>query len=120
MNLPVRAALLAACLFSPPALAAFTDNGDGTVTDTATGLVWDRCHLGWSWNGSTCVDDGSEADTYTWAGALAAAVSANSGNHRGHADWRLPNRTELESLVDITKESGPTIDATAFPNTPSG
>ncbi len=119
MNLPVRAALLAACLFSPPALAAFTDNGDGTVTDTATGLVWDKCAWGQTWDSAdnTCT---GVATSHDWAASLTLAITANAYSHRGHADWRLPNRTELESLVDITKASGPTIDATAFPNTPSG
>ena len=37
---------LLACLLGAPALAAYTDNGDGTVTDTATGLMWQRCSVG--------------------------------------------------------------------------
>lgn len=33
----------------------YIDNGDGTVTDTRTGLTWMRCALGQTWDGSTCV-----------------------------------------------------------------
>jgi hypothetical protein len=37
----------------------------------------------------------------------------------GYCDWRLPTRIELVSIVDFT-QSGPAIDRSAFPNTPSG
>ena len=96
-------------------LAAFTDNGDGTVTDPATGLMWDRCAWGQTLNGDNC--DGS-ASGLNWQAALGIAVEANDNNHRSYNDWRLPNRTELESLVDIT-QSNPAIDSDAFPSTPS-
>lgn len=32
----------------------FTDNGNGTVTDTKTGIMWKRCAEGQIWTGSTC------------------------------------------------------------------
>ncbi|MBS4096636.1 MAG: DUF1566 domain-containing protein [Sulfuricella sp.] len=99
-----------------PAWAAFTDNGDGTVSDTITGLMWDKCSWGQT-NNTDC--SGGAATTHTWAQALSVAVTANGGNYKGHADWRLPNRTELESLVKIDASS-PTIDTAAFPNTISG
>ena len=98
---------------------SFTDNEDGTVTDTVTGLVWDKCSWGQSWdnNSNTCSASG-EATPHNWAAALGLAIAANDDDHRGYDDWRLPNRTELESLVDITASS-PAIDTTAFPNTQS-
>ena len=96
-------------------LAAFTDNGDGTVTDPATGLMWDRCS--WGQTGNDC--SGGSASFRNWQAALGIAVEANTANHRGYSDWRLPNRTELESLVDITTFN-PAIDTVAFPITPSG
>ncbi|MDD3518625.1 MAG: DUF1566 domain-containing protein [Chromatiales bacterium] len=107
---------LAFLLFVPPAFAAFNDNGDGTVTDDVTGLIWDKCS--WGQSNDTDCSTGS-ASTHTWADALGVAVTANAANYKGFNDWRLPNRTELESLVDITKATDPTIDVTAFPNTPS-
>lgn len=96
-----------ACLLSAPALAAFTNNGDGTVTDTATGLMWQRCAKGQSWTGSTC---SGSATAYTWNQAVALTDS-----FAGHTDWRLPSLTELQSLVKLG--SVPTIDTTAFPAT---
>ena len=112
----LRAAVSALALFiTGPALAAFTDNGDGTVTDSATGLVWDKCS--WGQTGSDC--SGSTASTnIIWQQALAIAVTANSSSYKGQTDWRLPNRTELESLVDLTRFD-PAIDPAVFPNTPS-
>ena len=100
------------CALALPAWAAFTDNGDGTITDTTTGLVWDKCSRGQVWDNTTppgtCT---GVASTHTWAAALAEATAANSASHRGQADWRLPNRTELESLVQINAAS-PAIDGT--------
>ncbi|MHC5010567.1 MAG: Lcl C-terminal domain-containing protein, partial [Planctomycetota bacterium] len=65
----------------------FHDNGDGTVTDRATGLTWmkgDSGHL----------RAGPRADgTLTWEEALAFAEGLE---HAGHADWRLPDAKELQ------------------------
>ena len=107
------------CALALPAWAAFTDNGNGTITDTTTGLVWDKCSRGQVWDNTTppgtCT---GTASTHDWAAALAQATAANAASHRGQADWRLPNRTELESLVQINAAS-PAIDGTYFPATPS-
>ena len=108
-------ALLLLLLSLPPAAnAAFIDNGDGTVTDTVTGLMWDRCSQGQS--GNACAT--GTATTMTWSAALTAAVTAINANYKGHADWRLPNKNELESLVDIADATSPAIDLIAFPATP--
>ena len=96
-----------------PAAVGFTDNGDGTVTDTVTGLNWDQCSLGQS--GATCT---GTASTLNWPAALVTAVTANAANYKGRNDWRLPNKNELESIVKIDTSS-PAIDTTAFPSTPS-
>ena len=81
---------------------SYTDNGDGTVTDNVTGLMWEKLSL-----------DGSIHDvnnTYTWAAAVATKITAlNGANFAGHTDWRLPNRLELETLVDAGRNA-PTID----------
>lgn len=63
----------------------FSDNGDETVTDSATGLMW------------------SKADSLsgmTWQNALAWVQAKNTANYLGHNDWRLPNAKELNSLVN--------------------
>ena len=63
------------CALALPAWAAFTDNGNGTITDTTTGLVWDKCSRGQVWDNTTppgtCT---GAASTHTWAAALAQAV----------------------------------------------
>jgi hypothetical protein len=51
----------------------------------------------------------------SWSAALAAAVTDNTG---GFNDWRLPNKKELESLVEGCA-TNPSINLTVFPNTPS-
>ena len=98
--------------------APFSDHGNGTVTDHATGLMWMQCSVGQTWQAgspASCIDT---ASTMIWQNALQAAFSANTVAQFGYADWRLPNLKELESLVDIEK-SNPAIDPSAFPNTMS-
>lgn len=90
-----------------PTAERFVSSG-AEVTDQRTGLVWARCSVGQSWDGSTC--NGS-ASTFIQEGALAHA-QAQSG-------WRLPNVKELASLADKGC-ANPAIDSTAFPSTPSG
>jgi formylglycine-generating enzyme required for sulfatase activity len=89
----------------------YTDNSNGTVTDNATGLVWQKCFKGRN-NDSTCSDDAGVTDTATWAdaGTYCSGLSLASGT------WRLPSRQELETLPDYSKSS-PAIDTTAFPGT---
>ena len=80
----------------------FTDNGDGTVTDNLTGLIW--------------LKDANCFGTGTWNNALSDANGLASGScgltdGSSAGDWRLPNRNELESLV----HKG--YDIPAVPNT---
>ena len=92
------------------ATKAYSDNGDGTVTDPTTGLVWMRCAMGQVWDGTTCTWSGI---TYAWdqANAIAGKVT-----FAGNSDWRLPNIRELQTIVDRSV-SNPAIDAVAFPGT---
>jgi len=97
----------------PPLSAAVTDHGDGTVTDRITGLMWDKC----SWGQSNFTDcSGGAASEHIWPAAVGVAVTANGSSHRGYTDWRLPNRSEMESLVKMDAFH-PAIDSTPFPNT---
>ena len=66
----------------------FEDNGDGTVTDHATGLMWAQ------------QDSGGVMD---WEAALDWASARNTEAYLGHDDWRLPNAKELQSLIDYTR-----------------
>ncbi len=63
----------------------FVDNGDGTITDNATGLLWQQA------------DDGVARD---WQNSLTYAETLVLA---GHSDWRLPNAKELQSIVDYTR-----------------
>jgi Protein of unknown function (DUF1566) len=82
---------------------SYTDNGNGTITDDKTGLMWEKLS-----------DDGSIHDlhnTYTWQGAFTSKIAAlNVGSFAGHSDWRLPNVNELQSLVDY-RHVAPAIDS---------
>ncbi len=89
----------------------FTDNGDGTVTDHSTGLVWQKCSRGQT-NNSSCSGSPTASD---WNSAL---NYCNTLTLAGKT-WRLPNIRELYSLVDTNKTSSPFIDTSYFPN-PSG
>jgi len=99
-----------------PALAAktYSDNGDGTVTDPTTGLIWMRCAMGQTWDGvnSTCT---GTASTYTFdqANALTGTVTI-----AGQSDWRVPTIRELQSIVERAILN-PAIDRTAFPAAPA-
>lgn len=82
---------------------SYTDNGDGTITDNATGLVWEKL-----------TDDGTIHDwdnTYTWADAFAVKIAALNTVpcFAGNCDWRLPNLNELQTLADYGRV-GPAID----------
>jgi|GEM_PF-2677843 len=75
----------------------FTDNLNGTVTDNLTGLVWPK--------DLDCV---GASTTQNWLNALAAANALAHGNVACEltdgsvaGDWRLPNRNELLSLLDL-------------------
>ncbi|WP_236546715.1 Lcl domain-containing protein [Psychromonas sp. L1A2] len=63
----------------------FVDNNDGTITDTATGLMWQTADS----------DKGMN-----WQDALTYSNNLTLG---GHDDWRLPNAKELQSIVDYSR-----------------
>ena len=95
-----------------PAAERFELHGD-QVIDRRSGLVWQRCSAGQTWDGSTCT---GTAGSHSHAEALGLARQANPGNNP--SGWRLPNVKELASLLDLGC-SGPALDATVFPVTPS-
>lgn len=82
----------------------FTGNGDGTITDTATGLMWAQD------------DSGSdEPDGLNWEEALAYVQVQDDANYLGYSDWRLPNVKELQSIVDYTRSPDTTDSAAIDP-----
>jgi len=81
--------LLSLFVFCSTGYAEMVDNGDGTVTDTKTGLMWQKAETG----------------PKTWKEALKyceALVLA------GYSDWRLPELSELKSIVDSIRDN-PTV-----------
>lgn len=75
----------------------FVDNKDGTISDLATGLMWQKA------------DDGTSRD---WQESLAYAENLDLVNN---SDWRLPNAKELQSIVDYSRSpqttNSPAINA---------
>ena len=85
------------CVRSPELnFGNFTDNGDGTVTDNNTMLMWQQ-------------DEGGQK---TWEDAISYCEGLSLA---GHTDWRLPNIKELESITDDSLYN-PAIDTSFFPN----
>ncbi len=77
---------------------AYTDNGDGTIGDLNTHLMWEKLS-----------HDGSIHDTdneYTWMDALKTKLATlNEASFAGYSDWRLPNIKELESILNLQNYS---------------
>lgn len=67
---------------------SFQDNGDGTITDLNTGLIWQQFLF---------------EDKLTYGDALAAA---DTFSLNGNNDWRLPSIKELYSLIDFRGVTG--------------
>ena len=71
---------------------AYLDNGNGTIRDKRTALVWEKLS-----NDGTIHD---KDNTYTWADAFTKIDDLNTAAFAGATDWRLPNENELETIVD--------------------
>ncbi|WP_230659841.1 Lcl C-terminal domain-containing protein [Psychrobacter sp. I-STPA10] len=87
---------------------------DGEVKDTVTGLIWQRCSLGQTWQGNNNNNGGKcigSANSYNWQQALTQAKAIGNG-------YRLPNIKELSSIVE-QQCYDPAINTTIFPNTAS-
>jgi len=79
----------------------FIDNGNGTVTNTDTGLMWQQ---------------DTAPNAYTWQQAISYCETLTLG---GYSDWRLPNRNELQSIVDYSRFNpaiNPIFNVVSFPN----
>ena len=83
----------------PSHAPAYRDNGDGTVSDLVTGLMWVQ----------------ARGIKVSWADAMAGARACRVG---GHDDWRVPTIKELYSLINFTGEChGPTAGSKPFLDT---
>lgn len=95
-------------------LDSFVDNSDGTVSASLTGLMWQQA-----------TSSNATGQVFTWGGSGACAVGdenaqsdalcyCEQSEFGGYSDWRLPNRNELQSLVDYSSSRTLLIDV-AFP-----
>jgi hypothetical protein len=66
----------------------YTDNGDGTITDNVTGLMWEQSP--------------SQGKKFTWKEAMNGLDDFNTQNFAGYSDWRIPTLKELYSIVQFS------------------
>ncbi len=97
------------------AARSYTDNGNLTITDNTTGLMWQKCAMGRI--GLLCYDDDPNYSfPANWNAALAVCAATSTG---GHSDWRLPNISELLTIADYSNPTGES-NQTYFPYSNSG
>ncbi|MFN2375084.1 MAG: DUF1566 domain-containing protein [Candidatus Binatia bacterium] len=91
---------------------SLTDNGDGTITDHATGLMWEKKDQGGSvhdvdlfftWTSGSTLMDGTMVTEFL------ELVNEDAG-FAGYTDWRIPNQFELFSILDFG-EANPSVPA---------
>jgi hypothetical protein len=114
----------------------YVDNGDYTVTDNQTGLMWEKkydpsvpliCHIGdpscppdpvhdmhnvYSWSASGTVPDGKLFTGFLAALNLDQSANGSTTCFANHCDWRVPNVVELQTI--LTCGSGPPCIDPAF------
>ncbi len=95
--------------------ARFQDNGDGTVTDVESKLMWMRCSSGQQWIGSRCT---STAAAYGWADAQRHADEVSREGAAFFNDWRVPSLRELATITDRGCNN-PRTNVSVFPGTPA-
>ncbi len=83
----------------------YTEDG-GSIHDRHTGRFWIRCD--------------AAAEAVDWMTALNGIRALNAAQAQGHADWRLPNIRELESLIDVRCHSPALCDGQPFGTVPEG
>jgi hypothetical protein len=90
-------------VLTQPAYTVFNPVGISSVTlDNVSGLMWITNPRA----------DAAMGGLYNWTAAVAACEAKD---YAGYSDWRLPNVRELMSISDYSKDTGPSINAAAFP-----
>jgi len=96
---------------APTELPAFADNGDDTITDTVTRLMWQRTVLP---EGSHCRISPPDA-AVSYCDPPDAKAYCDALDLGGHDDWRVPGKIELESLLDFSRTQPPYIASVFLP-----
>jgi len=100
-----------------PALGApkqFVDNGDGTITDRQTGLMWQKTDTAggltantltrkWDLDALDTSDSSHGSSIFTWLDRLNGRLTNDPSQpgFAGHTDWRIPTVFELETILLI-------------------
>ncbi len=82
----------------------FTDNGNGTITDNLTGLIWlQNANVP---GARTWADALTDVENLNRDGTMNGAFAGDKSNNGGHQkDWRLPDRNELSNLTDSSNNN---------------
>jgi len=116
--IPFTHTFASTCNYNSPGyiINRFIDNGNGTVTDSYTGLIWQRCIMGRFWNTEAQIcNSASGLLLNNWKEVLDNVVTHNNtelSNGRDY-DWRLPNIKELASITNLNCFN-PAIDTSIF------
>lgn len=93
----------------------YLDNGNGTVSDLNTGLLWEKKDTNcpgpdcvsdaFDWSPSTDNPDGTAFTAFLYGldGGTSTNGTRTRGCFTGHCDWRLPTIEELAGIVDATQ-----------------
>ncbi len=90
----------------------FVDNGDGTISDRATGLMWAQIDSGDPVFAEAVANTQKGDGSMNWEEALRFAESLD---YAGHTDWRLPTAKQLQSIVDYARAPDKTNSAAIDP-----
>jgi hypothetical protein len=98
------------CIIDSPITTTTLSENNGTISDSKTNLIWQKCLNGQ--NSTSCSGSAVSSDFITAINYCENLTLAN------RTDWRLPNIIELSTIIDFSKNTNPTIP-NIFTNTPS-